>query len=78
MSRLREIRNPEEQGASAGPTQIKTPENSHPLRCWACGQLYFVNDTINRAAQRAAEIDPSENAFCCDNCSDGYEAERRG
>jgi hypothetical protein len=76
MSILRETEAPTE-ASSSGPTRFKTSDNKHPLRCWACGQLYFVNETIHSSVKRAAEIDPSENAFCCDDCAEGYEAERR-
>jgi len=75
MSILRES---EEQSLGNGPTRTETSENKYPLRCWACGQLYYVNATISGAVKRAAEIDPSENAFCCDDCAAGYEDEHRG
>jgi len=78
MSILEDTRNPEAHGLRAGPTRVKTSDNTYPLRCWACGELYFVNEAMHRSVKRAAEIDPSEAGFCCDDCTERYEAERRG
>jgi len=69
MTRLRETLNPEEkQDALGRPTRTRTPLNKHPLRCLACDDLYYVDESAYREFMHAIEADPSDNRFACDRC----------
>lgn len=75
MSRFKEGLTQQERYYSGGPTRVKTDLNRYPLRCRECGELYYVNECDYHDFTLAAEADPSEAVFCCNDCEDAGEEE---
>ena len=64
------LKQEENQSTTGGPTRIKTTLNQHPLRCSACDDLYYVDESIHHEFMRAIEYDPTDNRFLCDGCAE--------
>lgn len=74
MSRLRETL--DEMNEDSGiPTKFPTDRNRFELRCGACDEMFYVDQTIYNWVRRALEFDPSDNPFRCDGCEEEYEEE---
>lgn len=76
--RLRENLDTEwDRSSKEGPTRFETENNTHPIHCAACGELYYLDDAAFSKAMAVTEGDPSETRFYCGKCEEEYWEEER-
>ncbi|PWT89228.1 MAG: hypothetical protein C5B55_11705 [Blastocatellia bacterium] len=68
MTNLRSHIDPDRSTAPA-PTQFKTAQNDHPVRCSVCGETFFVTDQIYQFAKEGIEAG-LDNPFQCPACEE--------
>lgn len=72
MTSLRSYIDPDQPGATEGPTFFRTERNEHEVRCGMCGRIgyvdeetfHFVSDAINAGL---------DNPFSCEVCEEEYD-----
>jgi hypothetical protein len=78
MDRLRERLDTEwDRDLKTGPTRFETKENTRPMHCAACGELYYLDEATFLKATAAVEGDISETRFYCSDCQEEYWEEER-
>jgi hypothetical protein len=71
MSTLKETSD-EIPAAIATPTEFPTERNKYEMRCGACHELFYVDETTYNQVRRAVEFDPADDPFRCDDCEEEY------
>ena len=75
-ARLREEYDADTHESYGSPTRLRTDENKNLVTCSACGDAYYVADSLFRTLETRIGYDPG-NAFVCPRCDEeGLDTER--
>ena len=71
MTNLRSYIDPDQTTTNV-PTQFKTEQNQHPVRCGMCGETFFVSEDVYNFAKEGIEAG-LDNPFQCQACEEEYD-----